>query len=143
MFKEFREFAVKGNMLDLAVGLVLGGAFGTIVSSLVKDVIMPPVGLLMGKVDFANLFIVLHEGKTPGPYNTVDLAQKAGAVTLNAGLFVNAVINFAIVAFAMFFVVKAMNKLKREAPKPPEVAPEPSNEEKLLGEIRDLLRARA
>jgi large conductance mechanosensitive channel len=140
MFKEFREFAVKGNMLDLAVGLVIGAAFGGIVSSLVKDILMPPFGLIMGRFDFANWFLVLHEGKTPGPYTTVDVAQKAGAVTLNLGLFIHAVINFLIVGFAMFFVVKAMNRFKREAPPAPD--PEPSNEEKLLTEIRDLLRAK-
>lgn len=141
MLKEFREFAVKGNMIDLAVGLVIGAAFGGIVSSLVKDVIMPPIGLLLGKVDFTNLFITLSEGKEAPANATLDAAQKAGAVTLNYGLFINTVINFLIVAFAIFFVVKGINRMKREAPPAPESPAEPSAEEKLLGEIRDLLKA--
>lgn len=139
MLKEFREFALKGNMLDLAIGIILGTAFGAIVNSLVKDVIMPPIGMALGKVDFANLFVVLQEGKEAGPYATVDLASKAGAVTLNNGLFVNAFINFLIVALAMFFVVKAMNRLKKAEAEAPA---EPPKQEVLLEEIRDLLRAK-
>lgn len=140
MFKEFKEFAIKGNMLDLAIAVIIGGAFGTIITSLVKDIIMPPIGLLLGKLDFANLFLVLKEGATPGPYLTVDQAAKAGAVTLNYGPFVNTVVNFIIVALAMFIVVKAINKMKREQPAP---APaEPPRNEVLLEEIRDILKAK-
>ncbi|AOX99007.1 large conductance mechanosensitive channel protein MscL [Jeongeupia sp. USM3] len=137
MFKEFKEFAMRGNVIDLAVGVVIGAAFGKIVDSLVKDVIMPPLGFLIGKVDFANLFLTLSEGKVPGPYATLDAAQKAGAVTLNFGLFVNTMISFIIVAFAIFLVVKVMNKLKREAPAAPAATPE---DVQLLREIRDLLK---
>jgi large conductance mechanosensitive channel len=113
MFKEFKEFAIKGNAIDLAVGLVLGTAFGAIVASLVTDIVMPPIGLLLGDVDFAQMFIVLKEGSTPAPYATVTAASEAGAVTLNYGLFVNTIVYFVIVAFAIFMVVKAMNKLQR------------------------------
>ncbi|MEE9929251.1 MAG: large conductance mechanosensitive channel protein MscL [Microvirgula sp.] len=123
MLKEFKEFAMRGNVIDLAVGVVIGGAFGSIVKSLVDDVIMPPIGLLVGKVDFANLFITLKEGATPGPYASVAAAKAAGAVTLNAGLFINAVVSFTIVAFAVFMLVKALNKLKREQAEPAAEAP--------------------
>ena len=146
MLKEFKEFAVKGNVLDMAVGIVIGAAFGTIVRSLVDNVLMPPVGLVLGGVDFSDLFLTLAAGTVPGPYPTLAAAQEAGAVTLNYGLFVNAVISFLIVAWAVFFVVKGFNRMKRkeereeEAPAAP---PEPSAEEKLLAEIRDLLKARA
>ncbi|WP_333840665.1 large-conductance mechanosensitive channel protein MscL [Pelomicrobium sp.] len=140
---EFREFAVKGNVVDLAVGVVIGTAFGKIVDSLVRDVIMPPVGLLLGRVDFSNLFILLKEGATPGPYPTVEAAAKAGAVTLNIGLFLNAVVSFLIVAWAIFLVVKAINRLKREKEAAPPPPPAPSPEAALLAEIRDLLKARA
>jgi len=140
MFKEFKEFAIKGNMLDLAIAVIIGGAFGTIITSLVKDIIMPPIGLLLGKLDFSNLFLVLKEGSTPGPYLTVDQAAKAGAVTLNYGPFVNTVVNFLIVALAMFIVVKAINKMKREQPA---AAPaEPPKSEVLLEEIRDILKSK-
>jgi len=115
MWKEFREFAVKGNVLDMAVGIIIGAAFGTIVQSFVKDVIMPPIGLLLGNVDFANLFIVLKSGaEISAPYASVDAAQKAGAVTINYGLFLNAVISFLIVAFAVFMIVKTFSKLKKK-----------------------------
>ncbi len=115
MWKEFKEFAVKGNVLDMAVGIIIGAAFGTIVQSLVKDVIMPPIGFLLGNVDFSNLFFVLKSGtEIPSPYASVDAAQKAGAVTINYGLFINAVISFIIVAFAVFLIIKAFNKLKRK-----------------------------
>nr|WP_308437987.1 large conductance mechanosensitive channel protein MscL [Jeongeupia naejangsanensis] len=138
MFKEFKEFAMRGNVIDLAVGVVIGAAFGKIVDSLVKDVIMPPLGFLIGKVDFANLFLTLSEGKIPGPYASLDAAQKAGAVTLNFGVFINTMISFIIVAFAIFLVVKAMNKLKREEPA---AAPaSPPEDVQLLREIRDLLK---
>lgn len=137
MFKEFKEFAMKGNMLDLAVGLVMGTAFGAIVASLVKDVIMPPIGLALGGIDFASLFVVLREGKTPGPYPTVDAAHGAGAVTLNWGLFVNSIVSFIVIALAIFFVVKAMNRM-RKAEEAPAVPP---RSETLLEEIRDILKA--
>jgi large conductance mechanosensitive channel len=137
MLKEFKEFAMRGNVIDLAVGVVIGAAFGRIVDSLVKDVIMPPIGLVLGKVDFTNLFIVMKEGGTPGPYATVDAAAKAGAVTLNLGLFFNTMVSFTIVAFAIFLLVKTINRLKRKEAAAPA---EPSEEVKLLREIRDLLK---
>ncbi len=119
MVKEFKEFAVKGNVMDMAVGIIIGAAFGTIVKSLVADVIMPPIGLLLGNVDFANLFFVLKDAATgPAVYATVAEAQATGAVTLNYGLFINTVISFLIVAFAIFIVIKNMNRLKKEAPAP-------------------------
>lgn len=113
MMKEFKTFAMKGNMVDLAVGIIIGGAFGTIVKSLVDDVIMPPVGLLLGGVDFADFFMLLKEGEAaPAPYATLADAQAAGAVTLNWGLFVNNVIAFLIIALAVFFLVRAMNRVR-------------------------------
>ena len=118
MFKEFKEFAVKGNVVDMAVGIIIGAAFGTIVTSLVKDIIMPPIGLLLGGVDFSNLFLVLKQGATPAPYGSLAAAQAAGAVTLNVGQFINTVISFLIVAFSVFLVIRAINKLKREEPAP-------------------------
>jgi large conductance mechanosensitive channel len=119
MIKEFKEFAVKGNVVDMAVGIIIGGAFGTIVKSLVADVIMPPIGLLLGNVDFSELFLVLKNGGTAGPYMTLAEAQKAGAVTINYGLFLNSVISFLIVAFAVFMLIRAVNKMKREEAAPP------------------------
>ncbi len=118
MLKEFKEFALKGNVLDMAVGIIIGAAFGTIVQSLVKDVIMPPIGLLLGKVDFSELFIVLKEGaKNSGPYTTLKDAASSGAVTLNYGLFINNIVSFLIVAFAVFLIVKGFQQLKKkEAP---------------------------
>ena len=139
MMKEFKDFALKGNMLDMAVGIVIGGAFGTIISSLVKDIIMPPIGLMMGGVDFAEQFILLQAGDTPAPYLSLAAAQEAGAVTMNYGLFFNAIISFLIIAFSVFMLVRQYNRLKAEeeaAPKPP---PEPAKEEVLLTEIRDIL----
>jgi large conductance mechanosensitive channel len=123
MLKEFKEFAVKGNVVDMAVGIVIGAAFGGIVTSLVNDVIMPPIGLLLGKVDFKNLYVVLKEGTTAAPYASLQAAKDAGAVTMNLGVFVNTLINFLIVAFAIFLVVKQINRLKREAPAPAPAAP--------------------
>jgi len=120
MIKEFKEFAVKGNVVDMAVGIIIGGAFGTIVKSLVSDVIMPPIGMLMGNVDFSQLFIVLNSGDAAGSYATVADAQAAGAVTINYGIFINNVISFVIVAFAVFMLIRAINKLKREEVAPPE-----------------------
>lgn len=142
MLKEFKEFAVKGNMIDMAVGIVIGAAFGAIVSSLVDDVIMPPIGLLIGGVDFSQLFLVLSEGAAPGPYLTIEAATAAGAVTWNLGLFINAIIKFLIIAFALFMVVKVVNRLRNKKPAAPPEPPAPSREEVLLTEIRDLLKTR-
>ncbi|MCC6608498.1 MAG: large conductance mechanosensitive channel protein MscL [Burkholderiales bacterium] len=140
MLTEFKEFAMKGSVVDLAVGVVIGAAFGRIVDSLVKDVIMPPIGLLLGQVDFSNLFVVLKSGAQAGPYASVDAASKAGAVTLNIGLFINTLISFLIVAWAIFIVIKAMNRLKRQQAAPPPAPAEPPEEVKLLREIRDALK---
>ncbi|MBZ0157123.1 MAG: large-conductance mechanosensitive channel protein MscL [Alphaproteobacteria bacterium] len=119
MFKEFREFAVKGNVIDMAVGIIIGAAFTTIVNSFVADILMPPIGLLLGNVDFQNFFLLLKEGKTAGPYGSLAEAKTAGAVTLNYGLFVNALISFLIVAFAVFLLVRTINNLRRQAETPP------------------------
>ena len=115
MFKEFKEFAMRGNVIDMAVGIVIGAAFGTIVKSLVSDIIMPPIGLLLGKVDFSNLFTVLKQGETvAGPYTSLVEAQAAGAVTINYGVFIDTVISFIVIAFAIFMVIRSMNKLKKK-----------------------------
>ena len=119
MFKEFKEFAMRGNVVDMAVGIIIGAAFGTIVKSLVDDVIMPPIGLLLGNVDFSNLFITLKQGVTAGPYLTLADAKKAGAVILSYGTFFNTIISFIIVAFSVFLLIKGMNKLKRQQEAPP------------------------
>jgi len=140
MMKEFREFAMRGNVIDLAIGIIIGAAFGRIVDSLVKDVIMPPIGLVLGKVDFSNLFIVLKPGTTPGPYPTVEAAQQAGAVTVNYGVFINNIITFLIVAFAVFLLVRAINNLRRKQEAKPAAPPAPPEEVVLLREIRDTLR---
>ncbi|MBP1152702.1 large-conductance mechanosensitive channel protein MscL [Methylocaldum sp. RMAD-M] len=116
MLKEFKEFAMRGNAVDMAVGIVIGAAFGAIVKSLVDDVIMPPIGLLLGNVDFSNLFVVLRDGATTGPYASLAEAKRAGAVTINYGVFFNSVISFLIVAFSIFLLVRSINKLRREAP---------------------------
>ncbi|MGD9183332.1 MAG: large conductance mechanosensitive channel protein MscL [Desulfobacterales bacterium] len=126
MFKEFREFAMRGNVVDMAVGIIIGAAFGSIVKSLVSDVIMPPIGLLLGNVDFSNLFAVIKQGSAAGPFATVAEAQKAGAVTINYGMFINTVISFLIVAFAVFLLIKGINSLKRQEEAPPE---EPTTKE--------------
>ncbi|WP_137718843.1 large conductance mechanosensitive channel protein MscL [Methylobacillus flagellatus] len=140
MLKEFREFAVRGNVVDMAVGIIIGAAFGAIVKSLVDDVIMPPIGLLLGNVDFSNLFFVLKEGSTAAPYATLALAKAAGAVTLNYGMLVNAVVSFVIVAFAVFILIRNINRLRKEEPAvPAEPAPTPE-EILLLREIRDNLK---
>ena len=143
MLNEFKEFAVKGNMLDMAVGIIIGAAFGTVITSLVNDVIMPPIGLAMGGVDFTDLFVTLQQGAIPGPYATLTAAQEAGAVTINYGLFVNSIVSFLIVAFSVFMVVRHFNKLKRQEEAAPAAPPAPSAEETLLSEIRDLLKTRA
>ena len=118
MFKEFKEFIMRGNVVDMAVGIIIGAAFGTIIKSLVDDVIMPPIGLLLGKVDFSNLFAVIKAGKVAGTYDTLAAAKAAGAVTMNYGVFINTIISFLIVAFAVFMIIRAVNKLKRETPAP-------------------------
>ena len=120
MLDEFKKFAMRGNVLDMAVGIVIGGAFALIVGSLVNDVIMPPIGMLLGGVDFANLFTVIKEGSTPAPYVSVAAAKEAGAVTLNYGAFINTIVSFIIVAFAIFVVVKGMNKMQEEEETPAE-----------------------
>ncbi len=121
MFKEFKEFAMRGNVVDMAVGIIIGAAFGSIVSSLVADVIMPPIGMLLGNVDFSNLFAVLKEGAAAGPYASLAAAKAAGAVTINYGVFINAIINFLIVALAIFFLIRGLNRLKRKEEAPAEV----------------------
>jgi large conductance mechanosensitive channel len=120
MLKDFKEFAMRGSVVDMAVGIVIGAAFGTIVKSFVDDVLMPPIGLLLGNVDFSNLFITLKEGsKAAGPYASLPLAKAAGAVTLNLGVFINTIISFIIIAFAVFLVIKGINRMKREEEAPP------------------------
>lgn len=140
MFKEFKEFAMRGNVVDMAVGIIIGAAFGTIVKSLVSDVIMPPIGLALGDVDFSNLFRVLKEGTPAGPYAALVEAQEAGAVTINYGLFINTIISFLIVAFAVFLVIRAINNMRRKEEEAPPAPAEPTKEETLLTEIRDLLK---
>ncbi|MDH3584451.1 MAG: large-conductance mechanosensitive channel protein MscL [Phycisphaerae bacterium] len=143
MVKEFKEFAMKGNMVDMAVGIVIGAAFGTIIKSLVADIIMPPIGLLLGGVDFSNLFVVLKDAAGgAGAYESLDAAQKAGAVTLNYGAFINTIVSFLIIGFAIFMVIKALNNAKKKEEEAPAEPPKPSNEEVLLTEIRDALRSR-
>jgi large conductance mechanosensitive channel len=142
MLKEFKEFAMRGNVVDMAVGIIIGAAFGKIVSSMVSDVLMPPIGKLMGGVNFSDLFLNLDSSK--GSFGSLKAAKDAGAAVIAYGSFVNVVIDFIIVAFCIFILVKAMNTLKKKpAPAAPAPPPEPTKEEKLLGEIRDLLRARS
>lgn len=119
MLREFKEFAMRGNVVDMAVGIIIGGAFATIVKSLVADVIMPPIGLLLGGVDFTDLFVLLKEGSTAAPYATLAEAQEAGAVVISYGVFINAVISFIIVAFAVFLLIRNINRLRREEEAPP------------------------
>ena len=126
MLKEFKEFAMRGNVVDMAVGIIIGAAFGVIVQSLVADVIMPPIGLLLGNVDFSNLFVILRQGATTGPYASLADAQKAGAVSINYGVFITTIISFFIVAFAMFILIRSLNKLKRKEEVP---SAEPTNKE--------------
>lgn len=116
MFKEFKEFAMRGNVVDMAVGIIIGAAFGAIVKSLVSDVMMPPIGMILGNVDFSNLFLVLKDGTAAGPYLSLMEAQKVGAVTINYGVFLNAVISFVIVAFAVFILIRNINRLRKEEP---------------------------
>jgi len=138
-FSEFKEFAMRGNVVDLAVGIVIGVAFGAIVNSLVEDIIMPPIGLMMGNVDFSDLFINLSGQE----YASLAAAREAGAPVIAYGSFINAVINFVIVALAIFLLVKGMNRLRRKQETAPEETPVPPRQETLLEEIRDLLRARS
>ncbi len=139
MFKEFKEFAIKGNMVDMAIGIVIGAAFGAIIGSLVDDVFMPLVGLLIGGIDFSNWFILLGDA---GGANipTIDAAKEAGIATVNIGLFINAIIKFIIIAFALFVVVKGINSMKRKENEKPAAPAAPPAQEVLLGEIRDLLK---
>jgi large conductance mechanosensitive channel len=123
MWKEFKEFAVKGSVVDMAVGIIIGAAFGTIVKSLVNDVIMPVAGLLLGGVDFSDFFVVLKEGTTPAPYATIEAAKEAGAVIMSWGAFINTIISFLIIAFAIFLLIRYINKLKRVDAEPEPVAP--------------------
>ena len=141
MLKEFRDFAMRGNVIDLAVGVIIGAAFGAIVSSLVADIIMPPIGVALGGVDFSDFFINLSSQH----YATLAEAKKAGAATINYGVFLNQVIKFVIIAFALFLVIKQMNMLINRAKKPekPAAPPEPPAQERLLAEIRDLLKERS
>ncbi len=136
MLKEFKEFAMKGSVMDLAVGVIIGGAFGKIITSFVEDIIMPPIGMLMGKVDFAGLYVNLS-GTT---YPSLDAAKKAGAATINYGAFLNTLVNFVIIAIVIFLMIKAMNKSRRQAEEAPIAPPTPSGQEVLLAEIRDLLK---
>jgi large conductance mechanosensitive channel len=121
MLKEFKEFAMRGNVVDMAVGIIIGAAFGTIVKSLVDDIIMPPIGLLLGNVDFSNLFAVIKAGKVIGPYETLAAAKAAGAVTINIGIFLNTIISFVIVAFSVFLIIKQLNALKKKEVAAPSV----------------------
>jgi large conductance mechanosensitive channel len=137
MLKEFKEFAMRGNVIDMAVGIIIGGAFGKIVTSLVNDVIMPPIGLLMGNVDFSNLFVSLGDAS----YETVASAEAAGAPIIKYGMFINTVLDFLIVAFSIFMVIRTLNRLKKKEEAAPAAPPAPSAEQKLLTEIRDVLKA--
>ena len=145
MLQEFKEFAVKGNVVDMAVGIIIGAAFGTIVTALVDGILMPPIGMLLGGVDFSNIFTVLSEGDPAGPYATLEAAQEAGAVVMAWGTLINTVISFLIVAFSVFLLVKWINKAKEAATadvaEEPEAAPELTADQQLLTEIRDLMRA--
>lgn len=143
MLKDFKQFAVRGNVVDMAVGIIIGAAFGKIVDSLVKDVIMPPIGLLLGKVDFSNLFLVLKPAVTGARYATLEAAQRAGAVTFNYGVFINTIISFLIVAFAVFMLVRVVNRLREQQEAKPATPPAPPEEVLLLREIRDALKGRA
>jgi large conductance mechanosensitive channel len=139
MLKEFKEFAMRGNVVDMAVGIIIGAAFGAIVTSFVGDVLMPVIGMASGGVDFSNSFLLLKDGNPPGPYPSLAAAKTAGAVAVGYGMLINTIVNFLIVAFALFLVIKAVNSMKRPAAAAPT---EPSKEEVLLTQIRDLLARR-
>ena len=138
MVQEFKQFAMRGNVMDMAVGIIIGGAFGKIVTSLVADVVMPPIGKLLGGVDFSNLFVALDSAK--GPFKTLAEAKAAGVATINYGLFINTVIDFVIVAFAIFLMIKGMNAMRKKEEAKPAAPAEPPADIKLLTEIRDLLK---
>ena len=141
MLEEFKKFIMRGNVVDMAVGIVIGAAFGTIIKSLVADIFTPVIGLLLGGIDFSNIFSVLKDGDVAGPYATLASAQEAGAVTVNWGIFLNTVISFIIIAIAIFLLIKAINKMRDEQEEEePAPDPEPGPEEKLLTEIRDILK---
>ncbi len=139
MVKEFKAFAMRGNVVDMAVGIIIGAAFGKIITSFVKDILMPPIGLLLGNVNFGDLFLNLSEGQ----FATLGAAQEAGAVTVNYGLWFNTVIDFLIVAFAIFMVIQQLSKMKKKEEAAPPAPPEPSKEELLLTDIRDLLKTQS
>lgn len=142
MLKEFKAFAMRGNVVDMAVGIIIGAAFGAIVASFVGDVLMPVIGLLTGGVDFSNKFVLLREGAVAGPYASLAAAKEAGAVTVAYGLLINTLVNFVIVAFALFLVIKGMNATRKHEAEAPAAPPAPSPEAVLLAEIRDLLAKR-
>ena len=143
LLQEFKEFAMRGNVVDMAVGIIIGAAFGAIVTSLVGDVVMPAFGLLIGGVDFSNMFVTLKDGATtPGPYASLAAAKAAGAVTVAYGVMLNTLVNFLVVAFALFMVIKGMNAMKKKQAEAPAAPPAPTKEELLLTEIRDLLARR-
>lgn len=136
IIKEFKEFSIKGNMVDMAVGIIIGGAFGKIITSLVNDIIMPPIGMLFGKVNFTELFLNLEGGE----FESLAAAREAGAPVLAYGSFIQTFIDFLIIAFAIFMMIKAMNRMRKKQEAAPAPPPEPSAQEKLLTEIRDLLK---
>jgi large conductance mechanosensitive channel len=141
MFKEFKEFAMKGNVVDMAVGIIIGAAFGAIVNSLVTDIVTPIIGVITGGLDFSSRYLLLKDGNPPAPYATVAAAKAAGAVTINIGSFISLVLNFVIVAFVLFIIIKMMNQMRRKEPTPaPAAAPALTTEQRLLTEIRDLLK---
>jgi large conductance mechanosensitive channel len=142
MLNEFKKFAMRGNVVDMAVGIIIGGAFGAIVSTFVGEVMMPVIGLGLGGTDFSNMFIVLSQGDPAGPYDTLDAAKQAGAVVLGYGTFMNTIVSFLIVAFALFMVVRAMNVARQKEAEKPAAPPAPTKQEVLLTEIRDLLAKR-
>jgi large conductance mechanosensitive channel len=142
MWEEFKQFAVKGNIFDMAVGIVIGGAFTPIVKSFVNDILMPPIGMLLGGVDFTDLFIVLKEGMQAGPYATLEAAKAAGAVTMNIGLFINSVISFLIVGWAVFLLVKGVAQMKKKEEEKPAAPAAPPEDVVLLREIRDALKSK-
>ena len=137
MLEQFKEFIVKGNAFDLAVGVIIGGAFGAMAGSFVSDIMMPPIGLVTGGTDFSNLFLTLKQGATPGPYPSLAAAKAAGAVTLNLGVFLNTVVNLVIVGFVLYLMVRAINAARKPAPAAPAATPE---DVLLLREIRDALK---
>ena len=140
MFKEFKEFAMKGNVVDMAVGIIIGAAFGAIVNSLVTDIVTPIIGVVTGGLDFSTRYLLLKDGTPPAPYATVAAAKAAGAVTVNIGSFISLVLNFLIVAFVLFIIIKMMNQMRRKEPVPAPAAPALTADQRLLTEIRDLLK---